>query len=277
MSTLNKETPKSFFQLFAEFLDPATSPLRSSNGFVPLNWVINIQKLGCLFFTFVLMVYYNNFSKGCWVYLGLHGSYGLMWVLKDITFPDKSFQRKVGLIEFIMVALILIMYYLMPFMMTSGMADNNPSDERVFVCIMMYTIGIVLMMATDIQKYVRLSLKKGLIDDLLMETNRNTNFFGEMLLYSAFATLVNERICFYMLFFIWSTLFFSRIYLKELSFSKKEGWNKYKSNSYLLLFKIFSSDILNFIFYSGFVIVCYLTFINGGMEATVKLILNKIK
>ncbi len=145
MSTLSKETPKSFFQLFAELLDPATSPLRSSNGFVPLNWVINIQKLGCLFFTFALMVYFNNFSKGCWVYLGLHGSYGLMWVLKDITFPDKSFQRKVGLIEFIMVALILILYYLMPFMMTSGMADNNPSDERVFVCIMMYTIGIVLM------------------------------------------------------------------------------------------------------------------------------------
>ena len=62
---------------------------------------------------FLMMIYFRNFSLGAWVYLCLHGSYGMLWMLKDITFPDKSFRRKVTLTSFLYpfpVALIPLAY-----------------------------------------------------------------------------------------------------------------------------------------------------------------------
>jgi hypothetical protein len=90
-----------------------------------------------------------------------------------------------------------------------------------------------------------------LIDNYFLATNRNTNYFGEVLLYLSFAVLVNEYSSFIFLISIWSTIFFSRIYIKEQSLMKKEGYSKYSENSYLILFKFFSSDILNYLLYAS--------------------------
>ena len=43
--------------------------------------------------------------------------------------------------------------------MVSGQVDQNPSGERIFGTIMLYVIGLVFMIAADIQKYVRLQYK----------------------------------------------------------------------------------------------------------------------
>jgi hypothetical protein len=96
--------------------------------------------------------------------------------------------------------------------------------------------------------------------------NRNPNYFGEIVLYSSFAFLVNRREAFYILFSIWGTVFFGRMYQKEMSLRKKEGFEKYSERSYFILFKIFSSDLLNYILYAG--IVCFILVIYnfGGIE-----------
>jgi len=47
----------------------------------------------------------------------------------------------------------------MGFMMTSGMVDSYPTPERICACISLYVMGVILMMAADVQKYVRLQLK----------------------------------------------------------------------------------------------------------------------
>jgi hypothetical protein len=39
-----------------------------------------------------MMVYFNNWSIGMWMYFVLHGSYGIIWVLKGKIFPDNSFE-----------------------------------------------------------------------------------------------------------------------------------------------------------------------------------------
>ena len=33
--------------------------------------------------------------KFAWVYLALHGRYGLVWIIKDLAFPDPSWQTHV--------------------------------------------------------------------------------------------------------------------------------------------------------------------------------------
>ena len=73
----------------------------------------------------------------------------------------------------------------------------------------------------------------------MMETNRNPNFLGEMMLYSSFAFLVDNFYAFLILFTVWTTLFISRIILKENSLAKKAGYAEYKQNSYLMLNKVF--------------------------------------
>jgi hypothetical protein len=103
-----------------------------------------------------------------------------------------------------------------------------------------------------------------------METNRNPNFLGEMMLYSSFAFLVDNSHAFFILIFIWSTIFISRIILKENSLAKKDGYEKYKKNSYLLLNKIFKEDIFNFAFYGFSICLVVFLYQNGGVESTIR-------
>ena len=69
----------SIVESYVNFLNPDVSPLSKilPKKIIPINWVINFQKAGTLFMMFILMIYYKNFSLGAWVYLALHGSYGI--------------------------------------------------------------------------------------------------------------------------------------------------------------------------------------------------------
>ena len=87
---------------------------------MPIRYVINFQKAGTLPFIYFLMTYYNNYSNGCYLYLALHGSYGIVWILKDLTFPDASFQRKASIIPLGSLAVVLMAYWYLPMMMANG-------------------------------------------------------------------------------------------------------------------------------------------------------------
>jgi hypothetical protein len=62
---------------------------------IKLAWVVNLQKGGTLPFVLALMFAYQNFSAAAWVYLALHGSYGLIWLLKDAVCPDPQWEKRV--------------------------------------------------------------------------------------------------------------------------------------------------------------------------------------
>ncbi len=149
----------SIIKKYAEIFDPQYTFLSVGPKILPLNYLINIQKGGTLFFMFFLMCYYDNFSIGAWTYLALHGSYGFIWVIKDMVFPDKGFSHKISLPEVFGVSLVLVAYWGVGFIMMSGMADNNPTPERIFCCIFLYVVGLVLMVLTDLQKYLILQYR----------------------------------------------------------------------------------------------------------------------
>ena len=58
-------------------------------------WVINFQKIGTFPFLAVLIAWYHNTSTAAWIYLAMHGSYGLVWIIKDLAFPDPAWQRRI--------------------------------------------------------------------------------------------------------------------------------------------------------------------------------------
>jgi steroid 5-alpha reductase family enzyme len=76
------------------------------------------------------------------------------------------------------------------YLIASGQAPQNPSPERVCICVMMYNFGLVFMMGADGQKYFTLRVKKGLLNDGFMKWSRNPNYVGEMMIYGSFALLV---------------------------------------------------------------------------------------
>jgi hypothetical protein len=52
-----------------------------------LAWVINFQKVGTFPFLGFLIAWYHNTSTSAWIYLAMHGSYGLVWIIKTWPFP----------------------------------------------------------------------------------------------------------------------------------------------------------------------------------------------
>ena len=139
-----------------------------------------------------------------------------------------------------------------------GKGDQNSFPFKLFICFFTMTIGLVLMPCTDLQKHITLSFKKGLIDDYFLVKNRNTNYFGEILVYLSFAMCTGKLIGYVILIVIWCLLFGSRIYLKECSLKKKEGYKRYKMNSYLILFKFFDNDVVNYVIHG--VWICFLVY-----------------
>src|SRR5512135_998717 len=81
-----------------------------------LAWVINTQKCGTFPVLALLMWYYAAStpaatSPAAWTYLALHGSYGLVWLLKDLAFPDPNWQRRATIAAGLYTFTGLILYW----------------------------------------------------------------------------------------------------------------------------------------------------------------------
>lgn len=122
------------------------------------------------------------------VYLGMHGSYGLLWVIKSRVFPDASWERPCSLRWGLAIWLGLSLYWVAPWIITSS--DVRAPAWLLAVAVGFFSIGIFLHFAADMQKYVSLKLRPGrLIRSGLWSRLRNPNYCGELLIYMSFAML----------------------------------------------------------------------------------------
>lgn len=206
---------------------------------VKLAWVINLQKGGTLFFVALLMIWYRNDTTAAWVYLALHGTYGLCWLLKHVSFPDPQWEQRVtwgGAAS--AVLFVLGPYWVFPYLLISNARGPDappPGNALLALCIGLHTFGIVLMMAADAQKYFTLKYHPGLIEEGLFKAVRHPNYLGEMLVYAAYALLVQHWLPWLILAFIWGGLFSVNILMKERSLARYPGWPAYRARTGLLL------------------------------------------
>lgn len=207
------------------------------------NWVINFQKGMTLFWVLGLMYFYQNFSIQAWVYLALHGSYGMIWILKDIIFPDRRWQARItfggGIVA---VLLVLGPYWVAPFLLISpvlGEAHMGASNVWIFISVFLYVAGLTLMLTSDAQKFYTLQHQKGLINTGLFRYIRHPNYLGEMLIYSSFAIITWYWIPWAILAWVWLGYFSVNIIMKERSMSRYDEWADYKKRSWYLLPYVF--------------------------------------
>ena len=203
------------------------------------SWVINFQKAGTFLFVAWLMWFYQNFNTAAYVYLALHGGYGLVWLIKDVCFPDAGWQKKVtlgaGLVAFFGV---LFWYWVIAWLLISQSSVPDyplPENQWYALCITLCLLGCVIMIAADAQKYYTLKYHKGLITDGIHRYIRHPNYLGEIMIYGSFGLMAWHWGAAVILLTVWLLVFLPNMAAKERSLSRYPEWSAYKKRSGWLL------------------------------------------
>jgi protein-S-isoprenylcysteine O-methyltransferase Ste14 len=218
----------------------ATDYMVNDFGGGPRPWtfatVINLQKGGTFIFLGFLMWWYGNTSMAAWVYLAMHGSYGLAWLVKDYAFPDPAWQRSVtiggGINAYVGV---LGWYWVFGWLLISGTSNPDyplPDGAWFALCVSLCMLGTVIMIAADAQKYFTLRLQRGLITDGMHRYIRHPNYLGEMMVYGSLAMMVWHWLPWLVLAWVWIGLFAVNMTLKEDSMSRYDEWQDYRDKSW---------------------------------------------
>ena len=163
-----KPAPR-FFVLISRLVAWLGQDFLGGPKLIKQSWIINMQKGLTAVFVLGLMVAWDNFSTPAWIYLALHGTYGVIWLIKHGTMADPNWERRCtfgGAV--IMVLLVLGPYWLAPVLLITdvlGPERAQPAAALMGVAVAMHTLGVVLMMAADAQKYFTLKVKRGLITE----------------------------------------------------------------------------------------------------------------
>lgn len=201
---------------------------------------INLSKGLTFSFILVLMFVYQNFTLGPYVYLALHGTYGFLWLLKDRIYPDKQWEQQVPITQGIFIFGLVCLYWVAPFVLISS--GSIPSLPLVAVAISLNVVGVFLHFASDAQKYFTLKYQPGLITEGFFARCRNTNYLGEIFIYSSFALLTQHWLPFAILVSFISLVFIPNMLKKDQSLSRYPEFAEYKSQSGLLFPKLFVSS-----------------------------------
>jgi hypothetical protein len=87
---------------------------------IPLRYGINLFKGATFLWILFLIKYFNNYSMGMYLYLALHGSYGIFWLSKDIFCPDAVFKQKASIGSYFLMTTLLVLYWVMPVFIAAG-------------------------------------------------------------------------------------------------------------------------------------------------------------
>ncbi len=247
-------------------------------GRVPLRAAIDAHKALTGPFVLALMAMYHTYTAAAWVYLALHGSYGVAWVLKDLTFPDRRWHRRVSLLGATGALLFLSLYWVAPAVLvlgSAGMVDPGgwrpAGPEQRAAAIFLYGLGLVLMIGADLQKNLTLarwgggdgsavggagdrgrsdgaagpssSAKAGsapapgpgLITTGFFRHVRHPNYLGEMLIYGAFALVVDHWLPWVILAAIWVLYFLPNMLVMEARLSRYAEFDEWRARTGLLL------------------------------------------
>ena len=200
---------------------------------------INLHKALTFVFVLALMAIYNNYTIAAWIYLSLHGTYGILWLIKDRLYPDKQWESEISIPMGIFTFFLVGLYWVAPFLLISR--GNQPSAPLIAAAVATTITGIFLVYGSDVQKYYTLKYQKGLITEGFFSRSRNPNYLGEILNYLGFAMLAQHWLPFVILGAFAAGVFIPNMLKKDESLSRYPEFAEYKKQSGLLLPNIFPS------------------------------------
>ncbi|NIP83079.1 MAG: DUF1295 domain-containing protein [Gemmatimonadetes bacterium] len=220
---------------------------------VPLHSVIDLHKGLTGPVVLALMLALGVFTVPAWTYLALHGSYGVIWVIKDRTFPDRQWQRRVRWTGAVATWAFLSLYWIAPAILllgTAGAVDLGAWDPAgppwLAAAIALYALGLVLMVGADAQKNLTLAARSGreggtgagLITTGFFARTRHPNYLGEMLIYGGFALVVDHWLPWAVLAGVWGLFFVPNMLAIDASLSRYPEYEAWRTRTGFLLPRI---------------------------------------
>jgi protein-S-isoprenylcysteine O-methyltransferase Ste14 len=185
----------------------------------------------------MIVIYGQWDNPTAWVYLGLHGSYGILWVLKSRIFGDRQWEQPTGWGYGLVIWAGLTLYWIAPWLITSR--DVHAPPWLLGLSVFVYSVGVFLHFAADMQKHTALAFSPGqLITTGLFARTRNPNYLGELLIYLSFAVLALH----------WAPLLIVALFLvivwipnmrrKDRSLARYAAFTTYKNRTFMLFPKL---------------------------------------
>ena len=173
-------------------------------------------------------------NTNIFIYLALHGSYGILWILKSYIYPDRQWESTCSIWYGLFIWMGLSLYWISPYIIITQ--NINPPNWYLAVCIMIYIIGIFLHFTSDMQKFTQLKYKPNmLIKNIMFSRIRNMNYLGELLIYLGFSLLAMHWIPILVLFIFIIIIWIPNMIKKDKSLSRYNDFDDYKKNSYSFL------------------------------------------
>ncbi len=195
---------------------------------------IDSHKGATFIWVLALMWYFNAWQNTTlWVYLALHGGYGIMWILKSLTFGDKQWEQPTGIAYGLVIWGSLSLYWIAPYIIASTPVNAPP--WYIGLATSIYVFGVFFHFTSDMQKHISLSLRKGLVQDGLWARCRNPNYFGELLIYLGFSMLAMHWIPIAALAAFVLSFWLPNMLKKDKSLSRYPEFAAYKKRSGMLI------------------------------------------
>lgn len=193
---------------------------------------INLHKALMGPFVLALMFASGDFSLAALLYLALHGTYGVLWIVKDVAFPDPSWRAPCSIGSALAISVFpLGLYLLAPLVMLTPLGTLVPGGWGTtatlppgvaFAAVVCFALGSFLHFVADAQKHYVLAHQRPrqLITTGLFSATRNPNYLGEILIYSSFNLLAQHWLPWAACAWVWSMIFLPNMLAKDRSMSR---------------------------------------------------------
>lgn len=170
------------------------------------------------------------------IYMCLHVSYCLWWLLEQWLFParQKIFNEPIGIGSLSFALLIVGFFYALP----GYLAFTNPTPLSMAtgaIALCLYIFGSLINATADVQKLTAKQFQVGLVSDNIWRFSRNINYFADLLRYLSFSVVAGSVWAYLVpgyifIFYLW------RISQKEQAMSAKyPDYSAYQQSSSRLI------------------------------------------
>ena len=202
------------------------------NNIYATRHAVNLHKILIFPKVLFLMHQFNKYTERMYLYLALHSTYGVLWCLKDYLYPDRNFSKN----NQYFISLVSnyfdleICYSFIPHILALFNPQKMKNHEKA-IAISLWGFGLFFQFAGDCQKYYTLKYKKGLIKDGFFKLLRHPGYFGEFLIYSAYAYTSGHGLSAISIYGLMLPVLYQLSVDKEKSLSRYHDWQDYVTNT----------------------------------------------
>jgi protein-S-isoprenylcysteine O-methyltransferase Ste14 len=131
------------------------------------------------------------------LYLCLHGSYCLWWLLEQWFYPPRRqmFNQPTKLAGFASTLLLVGVFYTLPGYL--AFTNSTPiAFGTAAIALLLYIFGSLINTSADVQKLTAKQWGADLVSDGLWRFSRHINYFGDWLRYLSFSVLAGSLLAY---------------------------------------------------------------------------------